>query len=150
MLKTKSQPGLFDVLSNNTQVEDAIQRVDQSSLYVIPGGRATRSTHSVVAMSQMKELLDQLRTRFSTIIIDTPPILGASEALVLAKSADSTLFCSLCDYSKSQQIRLAIERLEHAQVNIAGAVLSGTPARRYEYIYGYYANRIEGDGTTQA
>jgi hypothetical protein len=62
---------------------------------------------------------------------------------VLAKSADTVLFCSLCDVSKSKQVRLAINRLGHAQVNIAGAVLSGMPAKRYEYVYGYYANRTE-------
>ena len=144
MLKTKSQPGLFEVLSNKCQLDEAIQRVGQNEhLYVIPGGRATRSTHSVIGMAEMKQLLDQLRARFSAIVIDTPPILGASESLVLAKAADAVLFCSLRDVSKAKQVRLAIERLEHANVNIAGAVLSGTPARRYEYVYGYYANRIE-------
>jgi Mrp family chromosome partitioning ATPase len=76
-------------------------------------------------------------------VIDTPPILGASESLILAKAADAVLFCSLCNASKARQVRLAIERLEHAQVNLAGAVLSGMPAKRYEYVYGYYANRVE-------
>jgi hypothetical protein len=33
--------------------------------------------------------------------------------------------------------------MDHAQVRMAGAVLSGTPAKRYEYVYGYYANRLE-------
>jgi capsular exopolysaccharide synthesis family protein len=143
MLKAKNQPGLFEVLSNKCNVNEAIQQVGQSTLYFIPGGRATRSTHTVVGINETKKLLDQLRHRFSTIIIDTPPILGASESLVLAKAADSVLFCSLCDVSKAKQIRIAVDRLEHARVNIAGAVLSGTPERRYEYVYGYYANRLE-------
>jgi polysaccharide biosynthesis transport protein len=143
MLKAKSQPGLFELLSKQCKLDDVIQRVGDSELYVIPGGRATRSTHTVVAMAEIKGLLDQLRSRFSKIVVDTPPILGASESLVLSKAADSVLFCSLSGVSKARQLRLAIDRLEHAHVNIAGAVLSGTPAKRYEYLYGYYANRIE-------
>jgi receptor protein-tyrosine kinase len=143
MLKAKNQPGLFEILNNKCKLEDAIQRVDNDHLYVIPAGRATKSTHSVVAVDDLKQLLDKLRSRFAAIVIDTPPILGASESLMLAKAADSVLFCSLCNVSKARQVRLAVDRLEHAQVNLAGAVLSGTPAKRYEYVYGYYANRIE-------
>jgi capsular exopolysaccharide synthesis family protein len=144
MLKAKkSSPGLFEVLSNKCAVDDAIQRVGTSNLYLIPGGRATRSTHGVVGINETKQLLDKLRERFATIVIDTPPILGASESLVLAKLADSVLLCSLCDVSKAKQIRIAIDRLENAQVNIAGSVLSGMPSKRYEYVYGYYANRLE-------
>ncbi len=144
MLKAKNQPGLFELLAKKANLDDTIQSVGQNNnLHVIPAGRATKSTHSVVDVADMKLLLEQLRTRFATIIIDTPPILGASEALVLAKAADSVLFCSLSNVSKARQVRLAVDRLEHAQVNLVGAVLSGMPAKQYEYVYGYYAERIE-------
>jgi capsular exopolysaccharide synthesis family protein len=145
MLKTNNQPGLFELLSDKCSLDAAIQQVGKSYLYVIAAGRATRSTHSIVGVDDFKLLLDQLRQRFSTIIIDTPPILGASESLVLAKAADSVLFCSLCDVSKAKQVRMAIDRLENADIHIAGAVLSGVPGRRYEHIYGYYANRLESE-----
>jgi Mrp family chromosome partitioning ATPase len=145
MLKTNNNPGLFEVLSERCSVDAAIQQVGQSHLYVIAAGRATRSTHSVIDVAELKLLLDQLRQRFSTIIVDTPPILGASESLVLAKASDSVLFCSLCDVSKAKQVRIAIERMENADIHIAGAVLSGMPGKRYEHIYGYYANRLEAD-----
>ncbi len=138
MLKTKSQPGLFELLSGSCTLEDAIQHVGDSSLYVIPAGRATRSTHHLVKIDEMKKLLDRLRSKFSTIIIDTPPILGASESIVLAKSADAALLCSLSGVSKVKQVKMAVERLEHASVNVAGAVLSGSSVGRYSYRYGYY------------
>jgi capsular exopolysaccharide synthesis family protein len=143
MLKTHSQPGLFEVLSNKCQLDDAIHRVGDSNLYVIPGGRSTRNPHHIVSFDAIKQLVDQLRDRFRTIIIDTPPVLGASEALVIAKASDAALFCTLCDVSRVQQVRLAVDRLEHAGVNLAGAVLSGTSAKRYAYIYGYYGNGSE-------
>jgi polysaccharide biosynthesis transport protein len=143
MLKAKSHPGLFEVLSNECTLDDAIQRVGDNGLYIMPAGRATKSAHSVMVINEIKQLLDQLRARFSAIVIDTPPILGASESLVLAKAADAVILCSLCNVSKAKQVRLAIDRLEHAHANIAGAVLSGTPARHYEFVYGYYADRVE-------
>lgn len=144
MLKAKSQPGLFEVLTKKATVDDALQPVaQQSQLWILPAGRATKSTHSVVDVGEIQRLLESLRSRFNVIIIDTPPILAASESMVLAKAADSVLFCALANVSKSKQVRLAIERMEHANINIAGAVLSGMPAKQYEYLYGYYAHRIE-------
>ena len=86
----------------------------------------------------MTALLEKLRPKFATILIDTPPILGASESLVLAKVADAVIFCSLSGESKVKQVRTAVERLEHAGVNVAGAVLSGSSVRGYAYRYGYY------------
>lgn len=138
MLKTKAQPGLFEILLGKCSLEEAIHHVGDSQLYVIPAGRATRSTHHVVKVSEMNALLDKLRPKFSTIVIDTPPILGASESLVLAKVADAVIFCSLSGESKVKQVRVAVERLEHAGVNVAGAVLSGSSVRGYAYRYGYY------------
>jgi capsular exopolysaccharide synthesis family protein len=146
ILKTRNRPGLFDVLNNQCQLDDAIHRVGESNLYVIPAGRATKNPHSILGVKATKQLLDQLRERFQSIIIDTPPILGASESLVLAKASDAALFCTLCDVSRVRQVRMAVERLEHAGVNLAGAVLSGTSAKRYAWVYGYYENRGELNG----
>ena len=146
MLKTRSHPGLFEVLTNNCRLEDTIQHVGESNLYVIAAGRASRSPHHLVKVEEMTQLLDRLRTRFPVIVIDTPPILGASESVVLAKVADAVLFCSLSGVSKVKQVRLAIERLEHAGVNVAGAVLSGCSVDRYAFKYGYYPIENEANG----
>jgi Mrp family chromosome partitioning ATPase len=129
---------LFEVLSGKCRLEEAIHHVGDSQLYVIPAGRATRSTHHIVKVPEMNALLEKLRPKFATILIDTPPILGASESLVLAKVADAVIFCSLSGESKVKQVRTAVERLEHAGVNVAGAVLSGSSVRGYAYRYGYY------------
>ena len=80
-----------------------------------------------------------LRQKFCTIVIDTPPILGASESLVYAKAADLVVFCSLADVSRVKQVRLAVDRLQSTGANLAGAVLSGVPVSRYVYSYGSYA-----------
>lgn len=143
MLKTPSRPGLFEYLSDKCSLDEAIHRVGDGNLYVMPAGRATKNPHLVLKLAETKRLFDQLRDRFTSIIVDTPPILGASESLVLAKAADMAIFCSLCDVSRAKQVQLAVERLEHAGVKVAGAVLSGTPANRYASIYGYYANRAD-------
>ncbi len=146
MLKTPSRPGLYDLLSGKCTVDEAIHRVGEGPLFVLPAGAPMRNPHLVLKLAEMKQILNQLRGQFSSIIIDTPPILGASESLILAKAADMTIFCSLCDVSRAKQVRLAVERLEHTGANVAGAVLSGTSVARYASVYGYYANPGEREG----
>jgi capsular exopolysaccharide synthesis family protein len=144
MLKTPNRPGLFEYLSDKCSLDEAIHRVGDGNLYTMPAGRPTKNPHLVLKLAETKRLFDQLRERFPSIIVDTPPILGASESLILAKAADIAIFCSLCDVSRATQVHLAVARLEHAGVNVAGAVLSGIHATRYASIYGYYANRADG------
>jgi capsular exopolysaccharide synthesis family protein len=138
MLKTKAAPGLFEVLSGKCELEDCIQHVADSQVYVLAAGKADRTAHQYLTVKAAEALVERLRSKFQTILIDTPPVLGASEAIILAKAADAGLFCSLSGVSKIQQIQLAIDRLERADVNVAGAVLSGSTVKRYAYRYGYY------------
>ena len=77
------------------------------------------------------------------MIIDTPPVLAASEALVLAKAADASLVCAMRDVSRADQVRKASERLLAAGSRVIGTVLNGVPARQYAYRYGTYAHSSE-------
>lgn len=143
LLKSRSSPGVFEYLSGKSILDSAIHRVGDSNVYVMPAGRANRSPHHLVRQSEIEQMLEKLRKKFPRIIVDTPPILGASESLVIARAADAALFCSRCEVSRSKQVRLAVDRLNHAGVNVVGAVLSGTSSRRYAYTYGYYAGQGE-------
>src|SRR4029079_7454904 len=78
MLKTPNRPGLFEVLSGKCQLEEAIHQVGDGNLYVLPAGRATQNPHLVLKLPECKRLIDQLRGRFSSIVIDITPILGGS------------------------------------------------------------------------
>jgi polysaccharide biosynthesis transport protein len=73
------------------------------------------------------------------VIIDTPPILAASEALVLAKVADTAIICAMRDVSRLDQIRRTEERLSAAGTPAIGVVLNAVPTRRYAYRYGSYS-----------
>ena len=85
-------------------------------------------------------LLDEARGRYRYIVIDSPPVLAASEALVVAKAADGTLLCTMRDISRVGQVRQANERLRTAGARSLGAVFSGVPPHNYSYKYGGYYN----------
>jgi Mrp family chromosome partitioning ATPase len=85
----------------------------------------------------VRQLLEALRKEFPRIIIDTPPVLAASESLVFAREADAVLMCALRDVSRSRHVGTAVQRLEAAGAPLVGAVLNGADIDRKAYMYGY-------------
>ena len=86
----------------------------------------------------MTKLVAKLRTQYRYIVIDTPPVLSASESLVVAKAADGTLICTLRETSRTAQVRETYHRLHNVGAQVIGVVLSGVPTRTYAYKYGSY------------
>jgi capsular exopolysaccharide synthesis family protein len=132
------EPGLADVLEQSCKLEDAICPTDNANLYVLPAGRLTTSPLKLLKDFH-STVLDRVDSRFRHIVIDTPPILSASEALCLAKSADATLICAMLDVSRSDQLTEAHRRLQTAGARPIGFALNGVPYKSYLRKYGYYS-----------
>jgi capsular exopolysaccharide synthesis family protein len=132
------QPGLADVLAGNCPVEEAIDTDFSPSLHLLTAGQLANSPHRLAGNGEFSNLLEKLRGMYRYIIVDTPPILPASEALVMARAADAAVLCARRDYSRVDQVAEAHARLQAAGVKAAGAVLNGIPARNYAQRYGSY------------
>jgi tyrosine-protein kinase Etk/Wzc len=135
-------PGLSEVLQDECPVEEAIETGFSETLHLLTAGDLNISPHRVLGNNRFGALLKELGGMYDHIIIDTPPILAASEALLMASAADAAILCVRRDFSRLDQVGDAYARLMTAGVKTAGAVLNGIPARHYAYRYGsYYYNR---------
>jgi Mrp family chromosome partitioning ATPase len=83
-------------------------------------------------------MLEEARLWYRFIVIDTPPVLAASESLVVAKNADGTLLCAMRDFSRENHVRLAHTKLVTTGADMIGTVLNGVPVRSYASRYGSY------------
>ena len=140
ILATPSGPGLTELLQGESELKDVVKRVGDTNAYVIPAGRLKGNPHHLMQNGRLEESMGKLREKFPTIIIDTPPVFGGSEALVFAKQADGVIVATLNDVSRTKQVKGAVEKLEHAGANILGAVLNGRSANSYAASYGYGLN----------
>jgi polysaccharide biosynthesis transport protein len=131
-------PGLAEVLAGECPLEEAIETSFSSRLHVLTAGRLGVSPHQLTGAGEFAALVEKLRGMYEHVIIDTPPILSASEALLMARAADATILCVRRDYSRVDQVSEAHARLMAAGVKIAGAVLNGVPTQHYAYRYGSY------------
>jgi tyrosine-protein kinase Etk/Wzc len=82
--------------------------------------------------------LAQIPGSYGYVIVDTPPVLAASESLVLSKYADAILICVMRDVSRADQVRKASNLLTAAGGCPVGTVLNGVPTRSYKHSYGSY------------
>ena len=131
-------PGLAEVLSAQVPVEEAIETEVSSRLHLLTAGRLSASPHQLTGGGEFAATIARLRGMYENIIIDTPPILSASEALLMAGAADATILCVRRDYSRVDQVSESVQRLLSSGVKVAGAVLNGVPTQHYAYRYGSY------------
>ncbi len=131
-------PGLAEVLAGRIPVEEAIETEVSSRLHLLTAGRLTVSPHQLTGGGEFAATIEKLKGMYESIIIDTPPILPASEALLMAGAADATILCVRRDYSRVDQVSESVQRLVASGVKVAGAVLNGVPIQHYVYRYGSY------------
>jgi capsular exopolysaccharide synthesis family protein len=134
-------PGLAGILRGECSAGDAIHKDFSENLHLLPAGTLDTSPHRLLGKGEFGLLLTHLREQYRYIIVDTPPILPASESLVMARATDAAVLCVRRDYSRIEQVAEAYHRLQAAGVKTAGAVINGIPVRSYVYRYGRYDYR---------
>jgi capsular exopolysaccharide synthesis family protein len=135
-------PGLADVLSRKATLQSVIVPTSLPNVWVLPAGHSTISPHTLFTIDAYRDVLETLRAQFHYIVIDCPPLLSASEALTVAKSADGVLLCTMRDVSRVGQVREARDRLTRAGARPLGVVLSGVSPKSYTARYGGYGYAI--------
>ena len=139
VLQVPLQPGLGDVLAGQCSLKDAIVSDSNEGVHLLPAGKLHASPHKLLGNGVLGPLFEEVRGLYRYIVVDTPPVLAAGEALVLARAADASLLCAMRDVSRVDQIKKTHERLLAAGARPVGIVLNGIPAKRYTYRYGSYA-----------
>jgi succinoglycan biosynthesis transport protein ExoP len=151
IFEIERSPGLVELMRGTAAAEEAIDHSFSPALHILPAGRLDAVPHRLLNGSAFPRLLERLQQKYHFIVIDTPPILPASEALVVARAADATVVCARRDFSRLDQVAEAYSRLRSAGVPVAGAVLNGISPTSYVHRYGsYYYDRSEEPGLTAA
>ena len=96
------------------------------------------SPHRLLGKDKLRCLLEKLACSYRYVLIDTPPALAASEALVIAAASDASLLCVMRDVSRIDQVKKAYDCVLAATANPLGVVLNGVSTRSYSYRYGSY------------
>ncbi len=123
-------PGLADIVLGKASLAQALYKDDASGLYILPAGRAVSDPSAIFGSPRLRALLDALGKEFDSIVIDSPPLMVATDALVLSVEADFTVFVIRWGKTTREVATLALSRLNETRRGPVAAVLSMVNPRR--------------------
>jgi capsular exopolysaccharide synthesis family protein len=137
------KPGLAGVLKQECTLDSAIVKDAMKLVHILPAGQLSHNPYRLLANGAWEAFLASIPAEYRFVVVDTPPVLAANETLALARGADAALICAMRAFSRSDQVRLVLDRFAASGIRPAGMVLNGVPLRSYTYRYGRYAQEQE-------
>jgi capsular exopolysaccharide synthesis family protein len=126
----------FDVdIAEALATSAAATQVD--GLYVLRAGTIPPNPNEIVGSATMRRVLDTAREVFDMIIIDSPPLVAVSDAMVLGAFADGVLLVASARRSDRRLVAQSVAQLRASGLRIVGAVLNRAASRGAGYGYGY-------------
>jgi len=146
--------GLSNVLTGAITAEHAITASGiLPNLHVLTAGTPPPNPAELLASSNMGDLLLDLRDKYDHIVIDTPPTLSVTDAVVLSPRADAVVLVIRSGYTTKQALRRARDILAQVNAHVTGVLLNAVDLRSpdyyyyYEYQGKYHADYYREDGT---
>jgi capsular exopolysaccharide synthesis family protein len=145
-------PGLSDVLSGKCDVDAAIRKSVAPGTDLLTSGGMPGFTLSLLFANRLRDLLASLRGRYDRILLDSPPIIGVSDASLLAGLADGAILLIQHRRNPASMVLRAQQIITGLKTPILGAVLTQVPRGGGED-YGYYTqaysyySKGDGEGT---
>ena len=130
--------GLTNVLLRDVPVEEAIKATSIPNLQFLPSGKLPRASLGVLDPKKIRELIKSLKSKYDLVLIDTPPVVGLSDASIIGKETDGSIL--VVQYRKYPQdmINKAKSSLVSQDVSITGVVLNNINITRDDYYYYYH------------
>ena len=139
--QTDRGPGITDYLLGKVQLHEAIRRIGDSNLYIMPAGEAVINPLELLNLKLVKQTLDELPGLFNWVILDSPPLLFAADASLLSTLCHGTILVVRVGATTIDSVTRAMQSL--CQNNVLGIIVNG--ARRgelyskYTYYHSYYS-----------
>ncbi len=140
--------GLTNVLLRDVPVEEAVKATSIPNLQFLPSGRLPRASLGVLDPKKISELVNSLKSKYDIVLIDTPPIVGISDANIIAKEVDSSILVVQYRKYPLNMLRKAVSTLQAQSIEIVGAVLNNINVMHddyYYYYHGYYSDYYHRD-----
>jgi capsular exopolysaccharide synthesis family protein len=130
--------GLTNVLTGSASLEQVICRPPVlPSLHVLPAGTPPPNPAELLASSNMRDVLMQLREQYDHIVVDTPPALSVTDAVVLSQRADAVVLVIRSGQTTKQALRRARDILARVNAKVVGVLLNAVDLSSPDYYYYY-------------
>ena len=139
VMSETNQVGLSDLLTGQIQLDGAIRATKIENLFLLTAGSAVPNPAELLTSDLMRQTLEALRQKFDTVLIDTAPIMLASDTCAMVTMVDGVVLVVGADTPKRNTQR-AYQRLQYVGAKILGVVLNRVDihAPGHDEFLGYY------------
>ena len=133
--------GLTNFLTTDLMLEDVILQTPVDNLYFMPSGILPTDASGILNSRRMSELIQDVKQRFDLIFVDSPPILGVSDASVISSEVDLSIIVVQHRKLPRNMLLRVKQSIENVGGNILGVVLNNVDIRsdsQYQYYTSYY------------
>jgi capsular exopolysaccharide synthesis family protein len=120
--------GMVDILRQTEPFETSLnglaRRTEIPNLWVLPSGPAEHGDTALLHSARLRELIQQVRKDYDTILIDTPPMLTMADARVIGRVADAVILVVRANHTTTDAIKTASQRLGEDGTRVLGTVLN--------------------------
>jgi capsular exopolysaccharide synthesis family protein len=139
IMGVQNENGLSQLLVGQSRVREAVQRTTEPNLFVITAGRTPPNPSELLASDRMKSFLQNLaHGPFDWVLLDTPPVLAVTDAVVLASTVSAVVFVVGSEMTRRVHAERALGTLRAGKPRSIGVVLNRVDFDRNKYYYSRY------------
>ena len=130
--------GLSNVLTGSATLQQAITVSPVlPNLFILPAGTPPPNPAELLASTNMKQVLDELREQFDHVVVDTPPTLSVTDAVVLSPRVDAIILVIRSGQTTKQALRRSRDILMQVNAHVTGVLLNAVDLSSPDYYYYY-------------
>lgn len=138
----KSEVGLSTYLTEGLSLKDVIFQTGHENLYMLPSGPIPVDPSGLIGSHRMQNLMNDVSKRFDIVLVDSPPVLGVSDASLLVSKSDATLLVLQPRKMPIKALLRAKSLVQNAGGQIMGLVMNNVDISgdtQYQYYTTYYS-----------
>jgi capsular exopolysaccharide synthesis family protein len=131
--------GLTSVLIGQVALSEALQAVEgEPRLRILASGPVPPNPAEILSLDRVREVIDVLADNADVVLLDCPPVLPVTDALLLSRLVDGMLVLAAAKSTSRRDLGRTIQLLHQVQAPVLGTILNRVPAAGgYAYGYGY-------------
>jgi len=131
-----NEPGLVEVLMGEAELQDVIVKDEKTGVFMVPSGCYAPSPADLLASEQMKNIVAALEGAFDLVLLDCAPLSAVSDARLLSRIVDSTIFVVHWADTRREVVKGCMEKLILDGMRHIGVVLTKVNVKQHAR-YGY-------------
>jgi capsular exopolysaccharide synthesis family protein len=140
-----NQRGLSNLIMGDVDLTTLAHLEEYPNLSVITSGPIPPNSSELLGSARMRHLMGRLREEYDVIVVDSPPILPVTDAIVISPLTDGVILVVQIGRTRAGEVRHAQEVLQEAHANLLGVVLNRDRRRAagYGYAYAYGGPKVD-------